>query len=163
MAKREKPKLHLIRSGGPEVYCADLDWFFGCFEYEAGLRSQPLERIDYDTGNMRRTVTATQDSDGFEFDPSTGAAMLDVKAKNQMVRDPSCTTPWSDWHVNFGKSGAFTRARKIWQRFSRLRWSEQEMLRRYYEPRQYFPPELKPIPDAIVHALHRSYYGLEAA
>jgi hypothetical protein len=149
MAKREKPKLHLIRSGGPEVYCADLDWFFGCFEYEAGLRSVSFERPMFDTGNTQ-TVHYTDNQ---------GALMV----TKQPIRDPSCTTPWSDWHVNFGKSGAFTRARRIWQRFSRLRWSEQEMLRRYYEPRQYFPPELKPIPDAIVHALHRSYYGLEAA
>jgi hypothetical protein len=153
MAKREKPKLHLIRSGGPEVYCADLDWFFGCFEYEAGLRSTTLERIDFDTGNYRMLVKRPED----------WSVQFDIQVQKQIVRDPSCTSPWNDWHVSFGKRGAFTRARKIWQRFSRLRWSEQEMLRRYYEPRQYFPPELKPIPDAIVHALHRSYYGLEAA
>lgn len=162
MAKKDKPRLHLVRGGGdPETFCSDLDWFFGCFDYEAGLKSQPMERIEYDTGNMRRTVTATQS--GCEFDIGTGGAMLDVKAKNQMVRDPSCTTPWTDWHVNFTKSGAFSRARRIWNRFSRMRWAEQELLRRYYEPRQYFDPDHKPIEDAVVRALHRSYYGLEAA
>lgn len=153
MSKRAKPRLHLVRGGDdPELYCADLDWFFGCFDFEAGLRSVPLERVEIDTGN-RQKANRHEDWTG----------QMDVQVNQQMVRDPSCTTPWSDWHVNFGKSGAFTRARRIWNRFSRLRWSEQEALRRYYEPRQYFPPELKPVPEALVRALHRSYYGMEAA
>jgi hypothetical protein len=156
MSKRAKPKLNLVKdSNDPEVCCADLSWLFGCFEYEAGLRSVSFERPMFDTGNTQ-TVHYTDNQ---------GAPMV----TKQPVRDPSCTTPWSDWHVNFGKSGAFTRARRIWNRFSRLRWSEQEMLRHYYESRQWAPPDArptwgpKPLPLELVKALHRSYYGLEAA
>lgn len=147
-SKKQKPLLHRVKgSEDVELYSQDLDWYFTCYDFIAGLGACDLESLlneKSNEGNSKKAIPPPEDA-GLEANP---------KSMRAHVMSPEVTWPYTDWHVK-----AFTRARRIWHRFSRMRWSEQEGLRRYYTPRQYYDEFTPQDSEHYIRALHRSYYG----
>jgi hypothetical protein len=147
MSDKQKPKLHLVRGGkDPELYDADLDWYFGCYDSECGLQSvgagcglEYLFRADGSRMTARDEKTAEPVSVNL-----TGGAPGAYGDKDH----------YTDHHVGMGKNnnrGVFSRGRRIWQRLKMLDWTTQEALRELYTPRQFNPGSMT---EPFVRSLH---------
>jgi hypothetical protein len=149
--KKLKPRLHLVKGGGdPGLYDADIDWFYGVYDYECGLKS---------IGEMKREIDEKMASGGTrkhaEHDDRTG----ELKVK---VSKPMCVNPdlYTDHHVTWSGEGVFTKGRRIWRRLQLLSFATREILRKVYEPRQYFPEEWLPPTEDEIRAAHAEYRGV---
>jgi hypothetical protein len=142
MSNKPKPLLHLVRGGeDPEVYNADLDFFFGELDSECGLKSvgaSGVEKLYLDSGNTRKAAG------GAELTAKTG--------KHSIVAD---TWPYTDANIK-----SFGRGRRIWSRISALPYFFQELLREYYTPRQWPDSPVHTMSKQVVRAAHRAYVGL---
>jgi hypothetical protein len=145
-SKKQKPRLHLVRGGNdPELYNPEIDWFFGCFDSECGLRSIGELQRDF----IEKTVKRAPKKRAHVEDDRNGE--LKVKVGKQAV----CTDPdvLFDLHVR----GVLTKGRRVWRRLHSLPREWQEVLKRWYEPRQYFPPEFVMPSEAQVRLAHFAY------
>lgn len=101
-----------------ETYEADLDWYFGCYDSECGLKSIGL-------GGME----AAFGSDGNRHkwsDGSTETVHMRSGHGGNAVSDP-----WSDArHLK-----AFSRGRKVWALLGRLSYADQQTIKAFYTPR----------------------------
>jgi hypothetical protein len=133
--RKNKPRLHLVKGGrDPELFHADLDWFYGCFDSECGLRG---------IGAMQERIA----QEGTRSGPS---------GRVNVSRD---SIPYSGHHVDFGaREGVFSKGRRIWRRLVSCPLWAQDVLKRYYEPRR----EGHGLNDGVVRAAHRAYCGLGA-
>ncbi len=169
MSKRPQPRLHLIKDNAdPELYCADLDWYYGQYDSECGLKSIAVADAMAAAAKLSGKKKGKPWS-GDELTARCGSA-------------PVCTEPdpYTDRHVcmDGSREGSFTRGRRVWQRLSRLRWEQQMALREHYEPRMLLGRDektwesdggfkerqiqrQKPT-DAEIRAAHRGYYGSAA-
>jgi hypothetical protein len=156
MSTKEKPRLHLVAGNGdPELFNTDLDWFFGCFDAECGLKSSQGGdmggyQINTANGGGMEAKTRNSDNDGEE---------VTVKAKKPVIARQE-NLPYTDRHASFKSNErlnheqcVFTRGRRVWQRLSRIPWALQEVLRTLYEPRRERPH----IPEQRVREAHRAY------
>ncbi len=149
---KAKPKLHLVKgSGDPGLYDAEIDWFYGVYDYECGLKSiGEMQREIVEKNGGARTTTESDDRSG------------DLKVK---VSQPLYTNPdlYNDHHVNWtAGGGAFAKGRRVWRRIQALPFAQREVLRKCYEPRQYFPPELVMPTEAEVRDAHSAYRAVAA-
>jgi hypothetical protein len=142
MSDKQKPLLHLVRGGeDPELYNSDLDFFFGQYDSECGLKSvgvSGVEQLYLDSGNSRK---------------STGGEELTVKTGKQSV--PASSDIYTDANLK-----AFERGRRVWGRLSILPYFYQELLREYYTPRRFPEPPQLSMDKALVRGAHRAYLGL---
>ncbi len=158
MATKEKPRLHLVAgSGDPELFSSDLDWFFGCFDSECGLKSSQ----GADIGARQTNLAGYQKNKvGGGTDPNDDVAeRMDVKAKKPVFARQE-NLPYTDRHCTFRTNErvehtgcVFTKGRRIWQRLCSIPWVHQQDLRALYEPRRVRPS----IPEHRIRAAHRAY------
>jgi hypothetical protein len=132
VTKKAKPKLHLVRGDKDiELYSPELDWYYGCLDSICGL--------------------------------ATIGAAFEKESDHLFVGGPCYRESnwYTDAHVTFKCSGfypgAFTKARRIWRALQVVSYRERELLRRLYEPRQWFPPEYKHPTEAEIRSAHKSY------
>jgi hypothetical protein len=129
--RKAHPRLHLVRgSHDAELYNQDLDWYYGVYDSECGLKSCDAESIYLSAGS------------GEEW----GA----------MPRSTNSGYPVTDDHF-VAHIGSFARARRVYHRLGQLPYSGQEELRKYYEPRQYRDPALPAQDTELVRFWHRAY------
>ena len=129
----------------PELYNEDLDWYFGCFESECGIRSvqQAAEEM-IRSGSMHTSV---------EHDERDWEGNWDVKVSKTSV-SRNHEFPYTDRHVRFSRGeGSFTRGRRIWNRFVRLPFATQAILTAYYTPKRDKPE----VAAEIIRAAHRAF------
>jgi hypothetical protein len=78
------------------------------------------------------------------------------------VSQPMYTNPdlYTDHHVNWtADGGAFAKGRRVWRRIQLMPFAQREVLRKIYEPRQYFPEELVMPTEAEIREAHAAYRG----
>jgi hypothetical protein len=126
---KSKPRLHLVRGDqDPELYCADLDWYYGQYDSECGLKSIGISSALDAISTLGSYTTAESNSA--------------ITVKVSISRDLQKWFeggPWDDHHAQFRGRGdfcAFTRGRRIHARLGVLPWTAREFLRQYYEARQ---------------------------
>jgi hypothetical protein len=131
MTTKSKPRLHLVRGDqDPELYCADLDWYYGQYDSECGLKSIGVANV-LDAAISMGSYTAVDEID---------AIPIKVTVTRNLQRWFE-GGPWDDHHAQFrgrGEYCAFTRGRRVWRRLQRLPWVFQETLRLHYEARQLY-------------------------
>ncbi len=162
MATKAKPLLHLVAgSGDPEMFNTDLHWYFTCYDFECGLKSSQ----GADIGGRQMNLAGYQKNkvgsggDSNDDPDDRPAERLEVKAKKPIYARQE-NLPYTDRHATFASNHkvdhtacSFTRGRRVWQKLSRIAWSQQELLRALYEPRQ-VPLSL---PEHRIRAAHRAY------
>lgn len=147
MSKRNNPRLHMVHGDkDPELFNADLDWYFGCFDAECGLKGIEHLSDEMVATGYRMTTKGNADGD-----------LIPVKRAVYVRQDP---IPYTDHHVTTRnntkmREGVFTRGRRIWQRLSVIPYAQQQTLRRAYEPRRERPV----IVEAELRAAHRAFLG----
>jgi hypothetical protein len=152
--KKEKPLLHLVKGErDPELFSPDLDWYYGVFDSECGLKG--IEAMADAAVLAGYQIRGTAPDDGGE--------PLRVKRMVYVRQDPipydgrharlalEEVTP--DKHGRVRGPGSFTRGRRIWNRLVRLPYDIQLDLRSIYEPRR----DRRPLPEWRVRAAHRAY------
>lgn len=144
---KEKPLLHsVVGEVDQELYCEDLDWYFGCYDSECGLKSVQQAAEDMlRSGEM--TTTAAHAEDDWEGN-------WDIKVSKSRV-STTHEFPYSDRHVRFSRGeGSFTRGRRIWNRLIRIPLGAQQLLESYYTARR----NKGEFEQDDIRSAHRAYY-----
>jgi hypothetical protein len=128
MAKKTKPLLHLVRGGKDhDLYNADLDWFFGCYDSLAGHKSAM----------------------GGQLAVLNGIVSCPGSSESNFYDDRQVSF--------CGREGVFERGRRIWARLRLVDGPHQRTLRAFYEPRQYFPKEYQAPSEAEIKSAHVAF------
>lgn len=147
MSDTEKPLLHqVVGEVEKELYCEDLDWYFGCYDAECGLKSAQQAAEERLIAGANINKGPTHDEDDWEGN-------IDVKLKAYAAVNHKF--PYTDRHVRFSRSeGTFTRGRRIYNHLIRLPLAAQRLLAVYYTPRRNKPD----LDQDDVRSAHRAYY-----
>jgi hypothetical protein len=172
---KEKPALRLVPAEDPELFQADLDWFYGCFDSECGLRSAEggiADSLADGAARARRSVATVPSCDKCGSPTSRGQVGLKCTRcphtqAEQVVpvkhggggSGGSKSDPYSERQAGFAGEGvgSFTKGRRIHNRIVGLPWSIQVDIKLLYEPRR-VPVTLS---EDRVRAANRAY--MEAA
>ncbi len=147
MSEKEKPMVHeVVGEVSAELYCEDLDWYFGCFDMECGLKSAQQAAEERLIAGTNLNKAPTHDEDDWE-------GTIEVKLKAYAPTNQRF--PYTDRHVRFSRNeGSFTRGRRIHNRLIRIPLSAQKLLEAYYTPKRDKPE----IDEDDVRSAHRAYY-----
>jgi hypothetical protein len=165
-------KLELVAEADPELFNKDLDWYFGCFDSECGLRSAEggiADALADGAARARRTAQSAPSCD--LCGRPTARAQLGLKCAACGHTQAAQTMPVKHGGGGSGKAdpydtrqvcfvgegeGSFARGRRIRNRLVGLPWVIQEDLRLLYEPRRERPA----LTETRVRIAHRTYLGV---
>jgi hypothetical protein len=144
---KDKPLLHLVSAtNDPGLHSEELAWFFQALDADAGNRSALGNQLAAAWNGIN--ATGCHSESNFYTDQQAG---------------------WPDkvqrLDGSFGASTVclFRRGRTVWRALKCLEWEKQGDLTAWYEPRQYFPPGVEPVPVERVRVAHGAYYEARGA
>lgn len=153
----------------PELFSPDLDWFYGCFDSECGLRSAEggiADALADGAARAKRSARTAPSCD--KCGHATARGQIGLKCARCGHTQAAQTVPvkhggggggtadpYCDAQVRWAGEGSFAKGRRIRNRLVVLPWAIQEDIRLLYEPRRERPV----LTEERIRAAHRAYAG----